>query len=284
MDPNFGRKRMGNTGRTVQEEMTTFGLNYNMDLNDDLIAGHLKVKELLKYDALKPVNAINKPKLFIMKRCRNHWTALKNYGYKKFDRYNPPTRVIPEEKYKHFADLIRYLAMSGFGARTVDRTELQGKPVQLALDDGRPAGKKSMAGSGHAVGFDVAGRDWYLTSVRIYGSRYGRPRAPNEDFHVWLCDADFRVIADFPFPYARFRRGGPGWVRLDVDPTNVPEKFTICVGFNPTATKGVFLHHDGQGSDHSSTGLPGRGTRRFQRGDWMIRAHVDQPKLSDPLK
>ena len=116
-----------------------------------------------------------------------------------------------------------------------------------------------------------------------HGSRYGARSAPKEPFHVWLCDADFKAIADFSFPYAIFGRGGPKWVRLRVKPTNVPPEFIVCVGFNPSSTKGVFVSRDAEGSGNSLTGLPGTGGRAFRPGDWMIRAEVDQLKSADAL-
>ncbi len=172
---------------------------------------------------------------------------------------------------------------SGIAARTARLAELSGQAEELAHDDGRSAGKKSIAGSGHAVKYAVQGDGWYLTSLGLYGSRYGRAAAPQEDFHVWLCDKDFKVIADFPLPYARFSPGPAQWVHLTVPPTNVPEQFILCVGFNPTATKGVFVHHDGEASGKSLTGLPGREGRAFTAGDWMIRATVDRLKTAEPL-
>ena len=60
---------------------------------------------------------------------------------------------------------------SGFVARTAEPKELAGQPMDLAHDDGRQAGKSSIAGSGHAVRFTIPGGSWYLTGVRIYGSR-----------------------------------------------------------------------------------------------------------------
>ena len=84
-----------------------------------------------------------------------------------------------------------------------------GKQLELSYDDGTSEGKKSIAGSGHAVLFDAPSEGCILRSVRIYGSRYGYPKPPNENFHIWLCDEDFNVIEDFPFPYSRFARGNP---------------------------------------------------------------------------
>ena len=172
---------------------------------------------------------------------------------------------------------------SGFAARTAKPSHLIGPPVELSFDDGKPSGKRSTAGGGHAVLYKVEGADWYLTGVKILGSRYGYPQAPQENFHVWLCDKDSKVIADFTFPYAKFTRGAPRWVTLPIEPTNVPAEFMICVGFNPTATKGVFVHYDGEASGNSFTGLPGRMGGQFSGGDWMIRAAVDQLKISNPL-
>jgi len=173
---------------------------------------------------------------------------------------------------------------SGFRAQTAKPGDLAGTPAELALDDGKAAGRKSIAGSAHAVAFETKGPDWYLTAVRIHGGRYGRPRPPREDFHVWLCDAEMKQIADFPFAYSKFGYGSPRWLTLKVTPTRVPPKFILCVGFNPTATKGVFVSRDAALDGRSLTGLPGESPRTFTPGDWLIRATLDQAKAADSLK
>ncbi len=173
---------------------------------------------------------------------------------------------------------------SGFTARTAERKNLAAEPMDLAQDDGKQAGKRSIAGSGHVVRFEIPGGDWYLTGVRIYGSRYGYPAPPKEDFHIWLCDGDFKVIADFPQPYAKFKRDKPRWVNLLLEPTNVPSEFIVCVGFNPTGTKGVYVGYDESGSGNSFTGLPGGDKNPFDEGDWLIRVRLDQLKTGDALK
>lgn len=168
---------------------------------------------------------------------------------------------------------------SGFAAKTMSSKDLSGKPNQLAHDDGTSAGKASLAGGGHAVRFEAPAGTWYLTNVAVYGSAYGSA-PPGEMFHVWLCDEDFKAIADFSLPYAAFQRGEPRWVPLAIPPTLVPPKFIVCVGFNPTATKGVFVHRDKESSGNSLTGLPGDKATPFTQGDWMIRVEVDQPKTA----
>lgn len=196
--------------------------------------------------------------------------------------------VVPLEKLSE-ADQ-RFVRSQGGGANagnapaTAMLADLAGKPRELAQDDGKIANKKSIAGGGHAVRFETGGGTWYLTSVSLHGSRYGYPTAPKEDFHVWLCDEQFKVITDFSMPYSRFQRGDPRWVPLKVKPTLVPEKFIVCFGFNPTATKGVFVSYDGQASGNSLVGVPGRKAGPFESGDWMIRATLDQLKTGGAKK
>jgi RNA polymerase sigma-70 factor (ECF subfamily) len=149
----------------------------------------------------------------------------------------------------------------------------------LQHDYGKSAGKRSIAGSGHAVRFETPSDDRLLTSVRIFGSRYGLPQAPNEDFHVWLCDEAMHSLAQFDFPYAKFERGDPAWVTLKIKPTTVPKKFVLCIGFNPEQTKGVYVHYDDRPAENSLTGLPGQEPKVFSTGNWMIRVTLARPKV-----
>ena len=158
--------------------------------------------------------------------------------------------------------------------------QLSGKQVELAHDDGASAGKMSFTGGGHAVRFEAPSAACYLVGVRIYGSRYGGQQAADENFRVWLCDENFRAIADFPFPYSAFESGEPKWVALPTRPTLVPQKFIICAGFDPTSTKGVFVHRDAASGGNSLSGLPGAEPQPFAAGDWMIRATVDPGKAA----
>lgn len=154
----------------------------------------------------------------------------------------------------------------------VSVSDLTGKPDELANDDGKAAGKKSFP-RGIASAFQVDSDGHYLTSVKIHGGRYGSPRAPKEDFVVTLCDEEFKPIAEFKFPYSRIERGDAKWVTLRVKPTYVPKDFVICLNFNPTSTKGVFISHDADGK--SLVGLPDKKAGFFTGGDWMVRAIVD---------
>jgi hypothetical protein len=168
--------------------------------------------------------------------------------------------------------------VSPFGAKAAKPADLTGKPRELAHDDGKSAGMRSFAGGGHAIWFDVPDGDWYLSTVSVFGARYGTAEAPEEKFTVFLLDEQLGRIAEFPFAYARFERGDPKWVELGISPTRVPRKFVVGVDFQPTARKGVYVHHDARRDGHSSTGVPGGAFQTFRAGDWMIRAKVDRLK------
>ena len=87
-------------------------------------------------------------------------------------------------------------AKSGFAAQTKTAVQLKTPAKELAKDDGVSAGNRSVAGSGHAVRFEAPGKGYYLTAVRIFGSRYGYPQPPRENASVWLCDTGFTKIAE----------------------------------------------------------------------------------------
>jgi hypothetical protein len=164
---------------------------------------------------------------------------------------------------------------SSYAAQETPGGKDTGFSQELARDDGKSAGSNSIAGGGHAVRFEAPGDSYAVTEVRVYGSRYGYPAPPPENFHVWICDEDFKMISDHPFPYSKFPYGqNPRWVSLRIKAQRVPQDFIICVGFNPTGTKGVYVHYDGEGSGYSLTGLPGQPPRDFVKGDWMIRVKV----------
>lgn len=149
------------------------------------------------------------------------------------------------------------------------------QPVMLAQDDGKSAGQNSIAGSGHVVRFKIA-QATELIGVKIYGSRYGTPQPPQENFFVWLADMNQEVFATFEYPYSKFKRGEPKWYSFKTDATKLPEEFYLCVGFNPEKTKGVYVHHDAEAGGASYLGLPHDNVefKAYDRGDWMIRAVV----------
>lgn len=112
----------------------------------------------------------------------------------------------------------------------------------------------------------------------LWWSRTTQPQPPRENASIWLCDASFKKITEFPCPYYMFQRGDPKWVTIPVKPTQVPPEFVVCVGFNPTGTRGVFVHHDSGSSGGSFLALPGSQGRPFAKGDWLVRAMLQEAK------
>jgi len=148
---------------------------------------------------------------------------------------------------------------------------------ELSHDNGKMADKRSIAGGGHAVKFQVDGDSWYVTSVSLHGSRYGTPQPPKEEFNVWICDAQFKPIATFRFPYGSFTRADPVWKSFRIRPTRVPQDFIVCFGFNPQQTKGVYVSFDDQKSETSLVGVPEQGEpNAFGKGHWLIRCKVEK--------
>ena len=107
----------------------------------------------------------------------------------------------------------------GQSSATTPTTPVARKARELSHDDGQSAGKSSMAGGGHAVKFKVDGDSYYVTSVSLYGSRYGMPQPPPENFRVWICDADFQPIATFRFPYSAYIRSNAVWKSFNIRAT-----------------------------------------------------------------
>jgi RNA polymerase sigma-70 factor (ECF subfamily) len=141
-------------------------------------------------------------------------------------------------------------------------------------DDGTSDGKKSIGGSGHAILFETPRGKWLLDRVEVFGSRYGTPQAPAEDFFVYVCDEEMKTVKEFPRPYYIFERGQERWHKIPIDAVAVPQRFYVCLSFNPGRTKGVFVHYDESVEEsHSRQALPYT-TGSPISGDWMIRVHL----------
>ena len=145
--------------------------------------------------------------------------------------------------------------------------------------------KRSLGGSGHAVAFDRPADARHVAAIRFFGSRYGTPAPPNEDFHVYLLDQDKKVIADFKHPYSMVERGAMRWYTLQTPATEVPEHFYVAMSFNPHQTKGVYLGLDKSvQQSHSFIGLPEQGFQPVpDRYDWMIQVSLSRNVVRWPM-
>ncbi len=159
---------------------------------------------------------------------------------------------------------------------TTTQDERPGLPQRLGHVGESAEGKRSIAGSGHAVLFRRPKAHKYLMAVEIFASRYGTSEPPNEDFHVYLLDENQKLLRAFPFPYSMIERGDDHWYTLKLPACEVPRQFTVAVSFNPHRTKGIYLGFDkNDKQSHSYTGRPTTGYRRItEKYDWMVRAIV----------
>jgi hypothetical protein len=189
---------------------------------------------------------------------------------------NGKTLAVPLDRLSKEDQVFVAQQTKGQSSATTPTTPVARNARELSHDDGKSAGKSSMAGSAHAVKFKVDGDSYYVTSVSLYGSRYGMPKPPPEKFRVWICDADFQPIATFRFPYSAYIRSNAVWKSFNIRATKVPKVFIVCFGFNPQATKGVYVSYDGKPSETSLMGIPGENEPTpFTKGNWLIRCKVE---------
>lgn len=164
-----------------------------------------------------------------------------------------------------------------------------GRRELLSYVDDTAEGKRSIAGSGHAMYFDRKDEGAaQLTAVHVFGARYGTPQPPEEDFHVYVLDERLGMLADVKVPYKTFERGEMRWYVLKVPPVNVPRNFVVCLSFNPARMKGVYVGMDKDPSRlHSAMGLPSKGIVPIKdEYNWMMRVQLemDEPAPDAPAE
>ena len=119
IDPNFGNKTVqlaerqgGQSNTTPVKNLRKFGLRYK-DGIDALEAGHLEVRKYIYYES-KNDEIVVQPKIFITDNCQNTIRHLSRYSRKDITSLDGDVKdkVKVMEKYKDFADVVRYLVMS----------------------------------------------------------------------------------------------------------------------------------------------------------------------------
>lgn len=110
LDRHFGNVRRTLGGLSLKQEFGEVGVDfmdsYHVAENvAEVETGILKVKEYLRYDKTKPLDAINRPRIIISPTCRNTIAS--------FERWSRDEKTHkPKENYKDFADVVRYLVMA----------------------------------------------------------------------------------------------------------------------------------------------------------------------------
>jgi hypothetical protein len=152
--------------------------------------------------------------------------------------------------------------------------------VLLKNDDGTQESKQSVAGGAHLVRFEAPAGEWYLTAVHMYGSRYGTPMPPKENWQIALRDKDRKNARFVAKPYSLLERGEAKWHRIEVPAVKLPEgAFWLEVDFDPHSTKGFYMGIDTtDGVSHSMIGdaMHEAASGVQENGDWMVRAVLTQ--------
>ena len=111
IDARYGNRKSVQTGDTIRDEFDRYGIHFNNSYTDDnasIVSGHDKVKSYLRYDRKKPIDSVNKPKLYILDSCKNHIYGFLHYTYGDYRNSDKALQEKPEEKYKDFMDCVRY--------------------------------------------------------------------------------------------------------------------------------------------------------------------------------
>ena len=124
VDPNFGNKTIqfaerkgGQSKTTPVKELARLGLHYK-DGIDALEAGHLEVRKWLHWERKKLSDGRQvftvAPKFMLTDNCKNHSSGLTRYSRKDIigSDGDVKDKVAPQQKWKDFPDLVRYLLMA----------------------------------------------------------------------------------------------------------------------------------------------------------------------------
>ena len=186
--------------------------------------------------------------------------------------------------------MFRFVLYSAMGLLLTSASAFAQDEVCLKYDDDAQDSKKSMAGGAHGITFECPDDDqWYLTSVEIYGSRYGARNVSREDFTVSGADEDMKKRVMFSHSYSMFKRGKEDWVEVEMPYVEISGKFKVVAAFAPTRTKGVYVGIDANSSpSHSMSVVPDKPAKSKSnvKGDWMIRAWITKERgaESTPLE
>ncbi len=162
-------------------------------------------------------------------------------------------------------------------SREPESSRTSRSPALLQYGDGKADGKKSIGGSGEMIRFELPEGVDKISGIKIHGSRYGLPDAPNEDFEIMFVSEDFsEILHTESAPYKLFKRSKEVWVRVNFkEPVELPPKFWIALNFNAQQTKGVYVSYDtSTKGKNSRVGLPGGDAEPKEtefKGDWMVQ-------------
>lgn len=113
MDRRYGNTSHKPGSKTLREDFSEpphnleFMNSYSVGADkEEVQTGILKVLEYLHYDKTKPIDSVNRPRLYITANCRNTIESIS-----KWTR-DPKTLKPKDDHFKDFSDCLRYLTMS----------------------------------------------------------------------------------------------------------------------------------------------------------------------------
>lgn len=157
-------------------------------------------------------------------------------------------------------------------------------PTALKYGDGKADGKHSYGGNGEMIRFEMPEGVTKVRGIKIHGSRYGLPQAPDEDFEITFLNDDLdEILHTEAAPYRLFKRGKEMWTRVNFkEPVELPKAFWIALNFNAQQTKGVYVSYDtSTKGEYSRVGLAGGEEPPKPTdfdGDWMVQVLLSPPE------
>jgi hypothetical protein len=157
----------------------------------------------------------------------------------------------------------------------------------LKYGDDKADGMKSFGSNGEMIKFTLPAETGNIKGVLIHGSRYGYPKAPKEDFLIYILNENMsEVLHTQMAPYGLFERGENKWVEVKFNkPLEVPKEFWVVLDFRAHKTKGIYVSFDTSTQGvYSKMGLPGLKAEDVDfGGDWMIQVLLSDAPSSEGI-
>ena len=139
-DPNKFKVNLINVGKTLQQEFSYYGFDYDLSANDDIALGHNSIRELIMYDPKRKIDAFNRPRLFVFSTCKNVIQAFFEYMVDQ-----DTGKLI--EKWKCPIDLIRYYCDKAEPWKNISSSDEDGQSSDM---DEVLRGRGAFSGSGRS--------------------------------------------------------------------------------------------------------------------------------------
>jgi len=108
MDPRFGSTAKAGMTKTVAEEMQDRGYFFETEVFQEIEVGHGQIKNLLNYDAKRPIDALNRPHVFVHECCPNMLKGFRRYAWLAVRNKDRKNASKVSERFKDPIDAFRY--------------------------------------------------------------------------------------------------------------------------------------------------------------------------------